>query len=414
MKHHSLYLLLLLAANAFAQTANHHATVYFDFDRYNLKKEACTTLDSVAALANTDENVYIYGFTDDHGSRTYNDTLALHRAHVVNSYLKGFNKKACFIARGDTDPAWATFTDGQKRRVTVSFGRALAFGKPKELLRNEDGISVSGYTGLGCGLPDEVLDKDDFGLKGYLSASQMIAGDMYAVATDGEVIETGGMVSMDLSEEALKALAGRPLTVKLPVKGKALPGMTVWIGVEENGIIRWKNTEVKVSTDGKNYSMEVPPQRGRVYFNCDRRVCGNDGREIVGNTGRDSIARQAPKGPWQNKVIYIATHKKHKFRDLSLRGGGYSMQFAAKVNDTLWAFTAPINFNTKGLIFQGYTQEDRALKRPTVRINLKRCVYTAQTDGNDLYYICPECINKPVTVREKGFWAWIKRTLGVG
>lgn len=65
------------------------ARVHFDFNKYSIKKEYIPVLNEVVKVLreNPDVRVRIEGFTDDIGSKAYNDRLALRRAQEVKKYL---------------------------------------------------------------------------------------------------------------------------------------------------------------------------------------------------------------------------------------------------------------------------------------------------------------------------------------
>jgi outer membrane protein OmpA-like peptidoglycan-associated protein len=65
------------------------ATVYFDFDKYNLKASETEKLDRVlvALKAGTIKNARIIGYTDPIGTRDYNQKLSERRAQAVLDYL---------------------------------------------------------------------------------------------------------------------------------------------------------------------------------------------------------------------------------------------------------------------------------------------------------------------------------------
>jgi len=73
-----------------------NATVYFDFDRYNLSSKSIQTLKStIAALKeNPDITIVISGHADERGTREYNLALGQRRAEAVRDYLilNGVNK----------------------------------------------------------------------------------------------------------------------------------------------------------------------------------------------------------------------------------------------------------------------------------------------------------------------------------
>ncbi len=65
------------------------ARVHFDFDKHSIKREYIPLLNEVVKTLKENPNVRvrIEGFTDDIGSKAYNDRLALRRAQAVRDYL---------------------------------------------------------------------------------------------------------------------------------------------------------------------------------------------------------------------------------------------------------------------------------------------------------------------------------------
>jgi outer membrane protein OmpA-like peptidoglycan-associated protein len=65
------------------------ATVYFDFDKYNIKASEKEKLDRVLAAlkSGTIKNARIIGYTDPIGTREYNQKLSERRAQAVLDYL---------------------------------------------------------------------------------------------------------------------------------------------------------------------------------------------------------------------------------------------------------------------------------------------------------------------------------------
>ncbi len=82
--------------------------ILFDFNKYNLKKEAREVLDAVVKqLQNIPYTlIVVAGHTDDIGSETYNYRLSLKRAQSVANYLK---------AKGIPSDAIKTIGYGEKR-----------------------------------------------------------------------------------------------------------------------------------------------------------------------------------------------------------------------------------------------------------------------------------------------------------
>ena len=391
-----LFLLFILPIlpKANAQSVKHSVNVYFDFDSYQLKPAARHTLDSIAALFKDNEQLYIYGFTDDTGTNTYNDSLAIKRAKAVAAYLSKFPNKSSEIAKGSKEPGWNKLTDGQKRRVTVCFGQPLyanvqpAKPQPVEKLRTPDGIIF-----LPCGGPNDDYDwGKEVSITSYLTSGRMISGEIYAVDDDENILETGGMLEICLSGKAIQKLNGEPYTIKIPVNGIPAENMNVWVTTtNKDKKIRWKATDLPISTDGKYYILTLPPTPGCTKINVDRPTYNPD----------------IPSTFYNNKVVYIATSEKYNFVGVTLRGMGKYFPFSAKVNDTLWAFTAPCDTPTERLTFIGdYPLEEGKKYSKKISIPLKRCLYSEYINESDLYYVCPDCLEKKKA--KKGFWQWIK------
>lgn len=65
------------------------ARVHFDFNKHNIRKEYLPLLNEIVKTLkeNPEIRIRIEGFTDDIGSKAYNDKLALRRAKAVKDYL---------------------------------------------------------------------------------------------------------------------------------------------------------------------------------------------------------------------------------------------------------------------------------------------------------------------------------------
>ncbi|SNZ13226.1 OmpA family protein [Hydrogenobacter hydrogenophilus] len=71
--------------------------VYFDFDKFNIKKSQEKRLDEIVDKIKSDaREVLVVGFADTRGSSKYNFDLSTHRAQMVASYLA---KKGVDIGR---------------------------------------------------------------------------------------------------------------------------------------------------------------------------------------------------------------------------------------------------------------------------------------------------------------------------
>jgi outer membrane protein OmpA-like peptidoglycan-associated protein len=102
--------------------------VFFDFDKWDLKKESVTELDHAIKVLDTYKNlkIQIEGHTDSKGSDTYNQTLSEKRCNSVKEYLltKGFdpNRIVKVIGYGEAKPVDTNDTDdGRAHNRRVEF-----------------------------------------------------------------------------------------------------------------------------------------------------------------------------------------------------------------------------------------------------------------------------------------------------
>lgn len=85
-------------------------TVYFDFDKYNIKPDFAQSLDSHAEFlrAHPSFNVVIEGHADERGTPEYNIALGERRASAVKAYLQGRGVSATqmsIVSYGKEKPA---------------------------------------------------------------------------------------------------------------------------------------------------------------------------------------------------------------------------------------------------------------------------------------------------------------------
>lgn len=108
---------------------NHSEAIYFEYGKYELRKEAYAVIDKVAELMNGDmeRKLFITGFTDDLGSEGFNMELSLKRANAVRDYLvnNGISSEYLVVnARGMNEPVNDNSNEEQRsmnRRVILSF-----------------------------------------------------------------------------------------------------------------------------------------------------------------------------------------------------------------------------------------------------------------------------------------------------
>lgn len=110
-------------------SVNSSETVYFDYGKYNLKEEAFSILDKIAAelKQNPEVPLYITGYTDNRGGEEFNNILSLERANAVKDYLISMGIPPEYLivkAMGKSEPLNENKSEEERamnRRVVFSF-----------------------------------------------------------------------------------------------------------------------------------------------------------------------------------------------------------------------------------------------------------------------------------------------------
>lgn len=102
------------------------ATVYFQYNHYNLLPAAMATLDSV--IMQNPFNIQLYGYCDTIGSHQFNDLLSYNRVQAVKQYILQKHTDSTFIVSnfgfGKRQPINANSTALERffnRRVDITF-----------------------------------------------------------------------------------------------------------------------------------------------------------------------------------------------------------------------------------------------------------------------------------------------------
>lgn len=104
-------------------------SIYFDFDKYNIKKEFIPVLNEGVAIIKSKANlqVILEGHTDSVGTEKYNMALSIRRANSVKAYFvkKGIDaNRITAVGFGKMNPRYSNKTaEGRKmnRRVEIKF-----------------------------------------------------------------------------------------------------------------------------------------------------------------------------------------------------------------------------------------------------------------------------------------------------
>lgn len=99
-----LLIFFLVSVCSFAQEDEEVHSIFFEFDKYNLKEEQANAVVGFVSKIDTSriESVQIFGYCDDRGKDQYNFTLSTNRANTVKEKLveKGIKSKIIITLEG--------------------------------------------------------------------------------------------------------------------------------------------------------------------------------------------------------------------------------------------------------------------------------------------------------------------------
>ena len=97
-------LFLLFTLVSFAQEEEEVHSIFFEFDKYNLKEEQANAVVAFVSKIDTTriESIQIFGYCDDRGKDAYNYTLSTNRANTVKNKLieRGIKSKIIITLEG--------------------------------------------------------------------------------------------------------------------------------------------------------------------------------------------------------------------------------------------------------------------------------------------------------------------------
>lgn len=308
MRKQCLFLLLAFSTFAYGQTQQQtlSRTVYFDFDKANLRLNDEQILSEIVQFVqgHSDFSIYIGGHTDSYGSDAYNEALSRQRVEAVVAYLtqQGIaNSHLNLDPAGEKQPIADNTTRQNRqlnRRVVVTATKtkvvpttvATLAKKPKiiyetrkahpkasprisplsqilpkdnvfhfychqdTILVGKDGTKIhvtANSFAMDCG--EETLIKLE--LIESLNKKDMLQRNLYTVMTNGQVLESLGMIHLKAYDQA----TNQPLNLKKDETiGFEVPdyqgqkNVNIYNGVATQGGTLWKKSELEQTLDKQN------------------------------------------------------------------------------------------------------------------------------------------------------------------
>jgi hypothetical protein len=394
----------LLLTFYFSFTSNSQNTItiekkiFFDYNQFNLSAKSVTSLDSLVNVCNKYSNysITIIGYTDSSGSTKYNQKLSTQRSKTVFDYLTEKNLNASSISHQGFGVDNKTNNEAIQRNTTVTFS-----AKAEDCYYKTN--TLNGVQGTQVSMNIKEQSNAEFSLSEYFSTQNMLESEKFALDMNGDVLETAGMIDIDLKNIDPNAIEDGKIQIEIPT----LPNqsydneMSIWVEkMDKNGNKRWENLKIKPKWDAekKRYLLDMNASyfsRNRISINLDKQIYRDQLKSIT--TGKDK------------KVIIVATENDEFFYNVSLSSnaeGENNLKFSAKIDKTGFAFVIPKKVNPKNLTFTGTNSSGNK------SFNLSNCKISKYKNKYLLYKYFPKSTSKQnssESIKKKGFWDWLKR-----
>lgn len=395
------YLVLACCCTLFSNGQNTitiEKKIFFDHNQYNLSTTATSSLDSLVTVCNkySNYNIEIIGYTDASGSIKYNQKLSSDRSKTVFDYLIDKKLNQSFITHKGYGVDNKSENETIQRNTTVTFT-----AKTEDCYYKLN--SKTGKDGAEVSFKLKGDSSADFNLEEYFSTKSMIESEKYAVDINGEILETAGMIDIDLKNINPNDIEDGKIKVAIPTVSNATydEEMTVWLQeVDKDGSKKWRNIKLKPkwNKDSKRYEfdMDVSNFKGnKISINLDKNIYREQTTNVT--TGKNK------------KVIIVATENNQFFYDVYLSYASENqndLKFSAKVDKTGFAFVIPKKVNPRKLYFTGINSNGK------VSFPLEVCKVSRYKNKYPLYkYIPVSSTDRKNSESEnkKGFWEWLKR-----
>lgn len=373
--------------------------LYFDYNQFKLSTNATASLDSLVNVCNKYSNytIKIVGYTDSRGSVKYNKKLSTDRSKAVFDYLSDKKINPNSISHQGFGVDNKSENETFQRNTTVTF-----IAKSEDCYYKLNSLTAKNGTEVSFKLKNE--SKADFSIEEYFSTITMLENEKFALDINDEVLETAGMIDIDLKNINPNDIEDGIITVAIPTISNADydEEMTVWVEeIDKNGKRRWKNIKLKPrwNKDLKRYEFNLNVssfKNNKISINLDKNIYREQTKNV--STGKNK------------KVIVVATENDEFFYDVYLSYKSEkqnNLKFSAKMDKTGFAFVIPKNVNPKKLNFTGINSSGKTT------FSISSCKVSKYNNKYTLfkyYNISSDQEKKEQEkTKKKGFWQWLKR-----
>lgn len=399
MKNFYLFLTLFISLVLNGQnTITIEKKLLFDYNQFNLSNNVTSSLDSLVNVCNkySNYNIKIIGYTDSSGSVKYNQKLSNERSKAVFDYLSEKKLNPKFISHQGSGIDTKSENETIQRNTTVTFT-----AKSDDCYYKLNSQTGKNGTEVSFKLKNESNAK--FSLEEYFSTANMLSNEKFALDSNDEVLETAGMIDIDLKNINPNDIEDGIIQVAIPTISNADydEEMTVWTEeIDKNGTKRWRNLKLKPKWNNTSkryeFNLNVSNFKGnKIAINLDKNIYRDQVKNV--STGKNK------------KVIVVATENEEFYYDVYLSYKNEiqnNLKFSAKMDKTGFAFVIPKNANPKTLSFTGINTSGKKT------FGLASCKVSKYNKKYPLYKFIPTYSLEKTEAeasKKKGLWQWIKR-----
>ncbi|MBN2611682.1 MAG: TonB family protein [Bacteroidales bacterium] len=245
------YILLIFCLLTSIGIKSQDLVLLFDFNSDILSVDSKTSLNEYATDLKLCDSVLLIGHTDTVGNPSYNDELSYERAISVQNWMikNSIKTKIILESKGEKN-VFDPNNDSLNRRVElIAFYHSKKFPK-KEVqefyIDNTKDTTLYGNEGTLIKIPANSIwpksstNKFKIVFSDYYSNTDIIFNKL-TTRTDSEILETGGMINIEIFDNEVKCSLKENIQIGFPVQSVRNNEMEIFQGVEDNeGYIIWR------------------------------------------------------------------------------------------------------------------------------------------------------------------------------
>lgn len=245
------YIILISCLFASFGLKSQDLVLHFDFNSDKITVDSKTILGEYITDLKLCDSILLIGHTDTVGNSSYNDELSYKRAISIQNWMinNSIKTKIILESKGEKN-VFDPKNDSLNRRVELFAFYHFKKFPDKEAqefyINNSKDTTLYGNEGTMIKIPANSIKpksgttKFKIVLHEYYSNSDIIFNKL-TTRTDSEILETGGMINIEIFDNETKCSLKENIQIGFPVQSDKNDKMDIFKGVENNeGNIIWR------------------------------------------------------------------------------------------------------------------------------------------------------------------------------